>query len=81
MCATIAKEVERLAEEGWFEEIPEQTHVNLGYGLSREDNSIGIDFITGGDHVLHDGGVFCQVGKLNISSPSERKTQSANGNQ
>ena len=75
VCTAITKKTERLAEQGGFEHIPDEYHLNHRYKLSHADESLGIDFITGGDHASHDSGVFHQVGRLNFSLHPREKNR------
>ena len=76
ICDCIKLEIERVATKGFFDHMDEATRLNFGYPRSILDDEMGIDFVMGGDHASDiENGVFRHVGKLNLSSPEERRTQ------
>ena len=76
ICDCIKLEIKRVATKGFFDHMDQTTQLNFGYPRSNLDDEKGIDFVMGGDHASDiKNGVFRHVGKLNLSSPEERRTQ------
>jgi len=75
ICDCIKLEIKRVATK-IFDHMDQTTQLNFGYPRSNLDDEKGIDFVMGGDHASDiKNGVFRHVGKLNLSSPEERRTQ------
>ena len=69
--------MERIAQNGAFANLSAEERLNYGYPRSHCDESIGVDFITGGDHAGDGNGAFRQVAKTCYSSPKQRRLETS----